>query len=181
MSRRRVAGIVADQLDADLQAFETGVVEGEAVKSCIATADEHIGRAVIGTARRHDVHVAADTGPEIALLLIQSVTDIAPALRPPDILQFRVEIGGNELGELIFEALTRSIREGKVVGVGAGGKRALRHQAARAEQDQSDDCDAPHRGAATAPHGLPPSFTVAITLPAFRSMMVSVPARPLAA
>ena len=91
-----------------------------------------------------------------------------------------MEVGRDQLGKLILEPLSGAVGEGQVVGVGAGGERAL--AAARAEQQCRDKNNGgPHLGAATAPHGLPPSDTVRSTLFPRRPMIVMVPDSPLTA
>src|SRR5439155_27329688 len=97
----------------------------------------------------------------------------------------RVQIGGDDPGKGVLEPLLRLVREGEVVRIGAGDQtarlRRRRGRAGREEQQQQEAAQPIHFGAAIAPHGFPPRWTVRRIVLWATSMIVSVPERPEAA
>src|SRR6266571_1959514 len=119
MRRRRVGVIVADHVDADLQALEDRVIERAQGEPAVGAVHEVVRGAVIRLRRRHGIEAHRGLDHDIAESAEDGVSQDAAAAGPPVVGNRRVQISGDDVGDLVFEALLLVVGEGQVVRIGA--------------------------------------------------------------
>ena len=81
--------------------------------------DKHIGGLVIRARNGDRIESRWDPHHHVAETGLQRVSKKRFSFRPPDVLQFGLEMGGHQFRDAILQTFTRLIREGKIVGIRA--------------------------------------------------------------
>src|ERR1051325_2495649 len=111
--------VVADQVDTDLQVLEDRVVERSDRQPPIGAIYEIVGGAVVRLGRRAGAGAHRRLPQHVTESREDRVAQIAPALGPPEIDHRRVQVLGDQVGDLVFEALFLVVGEGHLVRVDA--------------------------------------------------------------
>ncbi len=124
MRGRRVDVIVAHELHADLEPLECRIVKRRDPEPAVGAIHERVAAAVVGLRRRHALEAGGHTDEHVARAGAERVPDVAAPLRPPRVLELRVHLACDELGDAILEPLLPLVGEREVVRVGADPKGA---------------------------------------------------------
>src|SRR5205807_6306157 len=99
----------SDDLYSDPQLLQAGIIERSDAEVTVATRNEDVRRPVVRLRRHRQLVVTRDAEHAVAGSGFECVAHETPALRPPRVLHARVEITGDQLGDLVLESLALRI------------------------------------------------------------------------
>ena len=152
VGRRRVAAGVREGMEAYAQLSQRRVVEGPQMDVLVCRVDEYVRRSIIRLRREHLVVTRRNTHDEVAFLRLQGATDEAAPLGFEGVPERRVHLAGEQLRDPVLESFLLLVGEGKVVGVRANAKLALRRRRSREQKNGDRGCPLP---VADSSHGTP--------------------------
>ena len=104
--------------ETDLLVRQHGIADRRRLDAIGRARHEHIAGVVVGVRRLHDRVAGHGPHDEIALPRPQGIADEANHLGEPDIADRQLQVGADEVGDLVLEALLLLVREGQVVRIG---------------------------------------------------------------
>src|SRR6478672_6786932 len=125
-------------MDADARRAKRGVVKRRDAQAVVVSRDKNVRRAVVRSRRAYHAVSRRHADDEITAPRGQRVAYEPAALCPPSVLETLAKVAREERGDSVFEPLAATIRERKVVRIGADAKRGRQGGRRRGQRRGSD-------------------------------------------